>query len=87
MDPTTGKSIWSAALPKASPNYYASPLLAGGKLYAAREDGTVFVVRVEGGFKLLAENQLEDRTIASPVPMGNQLLFRGEANLYCVGIR
>jgi outer membrane protein assembly factor BamB len=85
LDPTTGKSIWSDAFPKASQNYYASPLVAGGKLYAAREDGTVFVADVEDGFKLLTENRLEDRTIASPVPMGNQLLFRGEANLYCVG--
>jgi len=86
LDPSTGKSFWSDALPKASSSYYASPLVAGGNLYAAREDGAVFVASVGDSFELLAENRLNDRIIASPVPMGNRLLIRGEANLYCLGI-
>jgi len=85
LDSSSGKTLWSGALPKASANYYASPLLADGRLYAAREDGTVFVVRVENGFELLAENRLDDRIIASPIPLGDRLLLRGVANLYCVG--
>jgi outer membrane protein assembly factor BamB len=84
LEPATGKTLWSEALPRSSSNYYASPLIANGILYAAREDGAVFVVRVEGGFELLAENKFDDRLIASLVPMGNRLLIRGEKTLYSV---
>ena len=68
----------------ASANFYSSPLIAGGKLYAAREDGVVFVARVEDKFELLAENKMDERVIASPVPASNRLLIRGEQHLFCV---
>ena len=84
LDPATGKSLWRASLPKGSVNYYASPTIAAGKLYAAREDGVVFVARIEGKFELLAENRLGERVVASPVPVSNRLLLRGERNLFCV---
>lgn len=83
LDPVTGKTIWTAALPRSSSNYYASPLITDGILYATREDGAMFVAQIDGGFKMLAENKLADRVIASVVPTGNRLLVRGEANLYC----
>ena len=59
-------------------------MIAGGKLYAAREDGVVFVARVEEKFELLAENTMGERVIASPVPVSNRLLIRGEQHLFCV---
>lgn len=84
LDPATGKTLWTDALPKASANYYTSPLVAGGLLYAVREDGMVFVARVEGKFELLAENQMGERIIASPVALSNRLLIRGERHLFCI---
>jgi hypothetical protein len=54
-------------------------------LYCIREDGTVFVVRADGVFEVLAEIALGERMIASPVPTANRLLLRGEKNLLCVG--
>lgn len=85
LDPATGKTHWKGELPKTSANYYASPTVADGKLYAAREDGVVFVARVEGTFEVLAENNLGERMIASPVPVSNRLLLRGENHLFAVG--
>jgi outer membrane protein assembly factor BamB len=86
IDPKTGKTAWSGQLPKSSASYYSSPSLADGKIYAAREDGVVFVARVEGGtFEVLAENEMDERIIACPVPVAGRLLLRGEQNLYCVG--
>lgn len=82
VDPATGKTLASGQLPRKSPNFYASPLVADGKLYAAREDGVVFVVRLDDKFKLLAENNLGERLIASPVPSGNRLLLRGDKHLF-----
>ena len=87
LDPATGQTLWRGAFPKASAKYYASPMIAGGKLYAAREDGVVFVAQVEGGFKVLAENRMEERIIASPVPVSNRILIRGEKHLFCAGAK
>jgi outer membrane protein assembly factor BamB len=84
IDPATGNSVWQGALPKESSSYYASPLVAGGMLYALREDGVVFVVRVEGKFEILAENHMDERIIASPVAIANRLLIRGERHLFCI---
>ena len=84
LDPASGKTLWRDAFPKASSNYYASPLVAGGMLYAAREDGVVFVARVEGKFEILAENHMGERVIASPAAVSNRLLIRGEHHLFCV---
>lgn len=87
LDPVTGRTLWSEELPRSSSNYYSSPLIAGGLLYAAREDGVVYVARVGEGYELLSENKFEDRLIASFVPMADRLLVRGEANLYCIAAR
>jgi outer membrane protein assembly factor BamB len=80
----TGKTIWSDAFPKSRSNYYASPLIAGGKLYAPREDGVVFVASItDGQFKLLSENDLKEPVIGSPVPVANRIFIRGEKHLFC----
>jgi len=86
LDPETGETVWSGELPRAAPSYYSSPLIAGDRLYAAREDGAVFVLGLGGdGFELLAENSLDDRIVASPVPLGTQgLLFRGDEHFFHV---
>ncbi|MCX6997237.1 MAG: PQQ-binding-like beta-propeller repeat protein [Kiritimatiellaeota bacterium] len=87
VDTATGRTLWRGRLPENNNHYYASPLLAGGCLYAAREDGVVYVVRADETCALLAENVLGERLIASPVPAANRLLLRGEKNLYCIGIK
>lgn len=83
VDPVSGKSDWTQTLPRSSSNFYASPVIAGGVMYAPREDGTVFVLQVENDFKILSERKFEDRIIASVVPLRDRLLVRGEAHLYC----
>jgi outer membrane protein assembly factor BamB len=84
LHPAEGKTVWNAQLPQGSADYYSSPLIANGKFYIAREDGMVFVANVENGFELLAENDMGERIIASPVPVSNRLLFRGDDHLFCV---
>lgn len=85
IDPETGKTVWSDTFGKNRAKFYASPLIADGKLYAPREDGVVFVAGVQDGFKLLAENDMDESIIASPVPTSNRLLIRGIDHLFCVG--
>lgn len=83
VDADSGKSLWKDAFPKASSNFYASPLVAGGHLYAIREDGRIFVADITQGFRLLGEQDLGERVVASPVAIDNRLLVRGEQHLYC----
>ncbi len=86
IDPATGKNVWSDAFPKSRSNFYSSPLIAGGKLYAPREDGAVFVASVTGDeFKLLAEHDMKESVIGSPVPVEDSVLIRGEKHLFCFG--
>ena len=84
LDPTTGKTLWSDKFPKNRNKFYSSPVIAGGKLYAPREDGVIFVADISDKFKLLSENDMSERVIASPVPVAGKLLIRGEENLYCI---
>jgi outer membrane protein assembly factor BamB len=85
IDPVTGETIWSDAFPKNRKAFYASPLIAGGKLYAPREDGVVFVASVtDDRFELLAENDMGESVIGSPVPALNRLFIRGEKHLFCL---
>lgn len=83
VNPADGKVEWESALPRDRASYYSSPTLADGKIYAAREDGVLFVAQIKGGFKLLSENDLGERLIASPVPVAGSLLIRGEKHLFC----
>ena len=85
LDPATGRTVWSASFPEHRSAYYASPLIANGILYAAREDGTVFTARVGDRFEFLAENPMGERIIASPIPAGNRILLRGDNHLFCIG--
>ena len=85
LDPKTGKTLWSEALPRSSSNFYGAPLIADGRMYAVREDGSAFVLQLEGGMKILAERKFADRVIASIVPAAGRIFIRGEKHLYCFG--
>ncbi len=85
IDPATGKTVWEGAFPKNRSNYYASPLVAGDKLYAPREDGVVYVASIANDeFEVLSENDMAESVIGSPVPAGNRILIRGEKHLFCI---
>ena len=83
VSPATGKTLASAQFPKHRAKYYSSPLVADSKLYAAREDGVVMVVAVGDELRVLAQNDLGERVIASPVAVNNRLFIRGEKHLSC----
>lgn len=88
IDIKTGKDLWVDAIPRASANYYSSPILAGDLLYCAREDGVVAVVQVsDTGMEVLAENAMGERLAAAPVPVRDKLLVRGVDHLFCLGTR
>lgn len=85
LNPVTGKTILQGSFPKASANFYGSPVISSGKLYAVREDGVMFVASVDGEFEVLSENNMGERVIATPVLLNCRILMRGEKNLFCLG--
>ena len=85
IDPLTGKSIWSGVFPKGKGNFYSSPLIAGGHLYAAREGGMFYVAKLGETFEIVSEIDMKDRIIASPIAISDRLLIRTSRSLFCVG--
>ncbi len=84
LDPRTGKAHYGPHRLRVA-TYSASPLVADGKVYATSEEGVTSVVRAGPVFELLAENPLDDFTVASPVPARGRILLRTTHHLYCVG--
>lgn len=87
LDLKTGRTIWSGRLEKHRQNFRSSPILADGRLYITRQDGTVFVVDAFGDeFKVLARNRIADEhTVATPVFVNGRILLRTVESLYLIG--
>jgi hypothetical protein len=81
-----GQVVYEERLPRAD-QFYASALLAAGRLYYLTRDGKTFVLAARPAFEQLAVNDLSDRSIfnGSPAVAGNRLLIRSDKYLYCIG--
>lgn len=84
----TGKIVFEERLPGAG-QFYASVVLADGKLYGVDRRGGVFVVGARPQFEFLAHNSIGDRSSfdASPAADGSRLLIRSDKFLYAVGAK
>jgi outer membrane protein assembly factor BamB len=82
LDAATGDVKWEQRL---AGEYRASPLVADGRIYFLNMKGLATVVAASAEFKKLAENQLDDETIASPAVSQGKLFLRGRKSLYAIG--
>ena len=82
LDGKTGKEHYRQRL---GGNCNSSPVASDGRIYVSNNDGTTFVVRAGTTFELLAENDLGERITASPAISGNELIYRTDSHLYCIG--
>lgn len=84
LDASSGDVVWG---PERIPSaiYSASPLVADGKLYATSEQGLTTVVKAGPEFAILAENSIDEYTLASLAVAGNQIFLRTAEHLYCIG--
>lgn len=78
----TGELLWKERL---RGKYKASPVAADGRVYFLNTEGLATVVAASGEFRVLAENQLDDDTIASPAISAGHIFVRGRTHLYCIG--
>lgn len=90
--PGKAEDLWQERMPgmesgKGKP-FYASPVLAGGKIYAvSRANGTFVIEPSTEGLKVLAQNKIDgDDTIfnATPAISDGKLLIRSQDRLYCI---
>lgn len=86
VEAATGKVVCEERLNGAG-QFYASAILADGKLYCIGRAGTVFVLSAKPQLEQLARNELGDRGSfdASPAVDGSRLLIRSDRFLYCIG--
>ena len=63
-------------------NFSALPVLAGKRIYYTDEAGKTTVVKIGRDYEVLAENDLGERTLASPAIVGNAIFVRTAKALY-----
>jgi outer membrane protein assembly factor BamB len=82
LDGKTGEEVYRQRL---GGDCNSSPIASDGRIYASNNDGTTFVVQAGREFGLLAKNELGERITASPAISGNELIYRTNSHLYCIG--
>lgn len=83
VDLRTGESRWQE---RREGRHSAALVEAQGRLYACDEDGTTVVVAASpDGFRVLAENRLDDGCMASPCVVDDDLVLRTKTHLYRIG--
>jgi outer membrane protein assembly factor BamB len=81
-DARTGTVHWNERL---GGGYSASPFVAEGRIYFQNEAGVGVVVKAGKKFELLANNDVGDRSLATPLPADNALYIRTAGFLFKVG--
>ena len=66
-------------------SYFASPIVAGGRIYAASRSGVITVLETGDEFKILAKNSLNEIITATPAVVDNKLYIRTDKALYAFG--
>jgi outer membrane protein assembly factor BamB len=82
LDGKTGEDVYRERLGGAC---NSSPIAANGRIYVSNNDGTTFVVRAGRKFELMSRNELGERITASPAVSGDDLFYRTDSQLYCIG--
>lgn len=87
VEAKSGKLVYEQRLSPAPGMFYASPVLADGKLYCLTREGEMVILAAKTTFEELGRNQLERRGMfnASPAVVGKRLILRSNRYVYCVG--
>ncbi len=84
VDAATGKPHYLAQRLPGIDSTYASPIAAGGHVYLTGRNGTTVVIDDADELHVVATNSVDEIVGATPAPVDNQLIIRGEKHLYCI---
>jgi outer membrane protein assembly factor BamB len=85
LDASTGELIKRDRITEGSPKVYASPVVAGGKLYLGTLEGTMVVVSAKGEWETLHSVDFDDEIWATPAIANGKLFVRTRGKLYAFG--
>jgi outer membrane protein assembly factor BamB len=85
-DPKTGAEIYEKQRIPEGKAFTSSPWASGDKIFCINEDGVTFVIRTGKEFEILHTNTLaeDDMCMATPAIVGDRLLIRTAARMYCI---
>jgi len=81
FEAATGKLQWQERMGE----HHASLVSANGLVYFLNDNGVMHVVKPAAQYDLVAQNDLGERTFASPAISDGQLFIRGDKHLFCIG--
>jgi outer membrane protein assembly factor BamB len=83
LDAKSGNTLWKVRLK--GKHFWASPIVAEGKLYVVSEDGFTNVIKLGDKPEVLATNALGETTLATPAFSRGCLYLRSDQHLFCIG--
>ena len=82
FDAGTGELLWEY---EANQGFYASPIVAEGKVYFLDMDGIMHIFSVDRGMQLIGTPELGEGSASTPAFANGKILIRGFDHLYCIG--
>ena len=83
LNPETGEVYKQARLTGALGSYWSSPVAADGRIFVVSEEGKVVVLRAGAEWEILAVNNLDEDTFATPAILDGRIYIRTRQALYC----
>ncbi len=77
----TGKILWQERMG----THHASLVSANGLIYFLNDYGVMNVIKAGPEFERVAQNNIAEKTFASPAISDGQIFIRGEKHLFCIG--
>ena len=87
LNPENGAVYKQARLTSALGHYWSSPVAADGRIFMVSEDGKVVVLRAAPEWEILAINNLDEDTFATPAILDGRIYVRTRVALYCFAKR
>ena len=82
LDNTTGKTLWTQSFRH---GFYASPIVAGDKVYLLDKKGVMRICKVAASYQLVGENALGEDVVATPAFAAGCIYLRSFKHLFCIG--
>lgn len=82
LEVASGKVVWEQSL---DGEFYASPGLAGDRLYLVARSGQAFILKAGRKYEEISRANLGEPSDGSPVFMNGKILIRGIKHLFCIG--
>ena len=84
VEAATGKIHWTERAIR-SGRFFGSPVAANGKIYCSESNGKIIVLRGDGPFEVLAENDLDEKCHTTPAIANGVMYVRTYGHLQAIG--